>query len=1002
MPPGGISDLLANLKAEKGLGQNVKAERIIPPAPAEYADFPGALHPSVVERFREKGVQRLYSHQAKAMELAMEGKNVIVSTPTASGKTACYMAPVMSDFMNDPEATAIFIFPLKALERDQLGAWREFGDGLPGDLRVEVFDGDTPQYQRGKIAKNPPRAIFTNPDMLHLSILPYHGKWEGFLRRLKYVVVDEAHTYRGVFGSHVAQIFRRLRRVCASLGSTPQFLASSATISNPAQFAQTLTGAPFELVDRSGAPKPGGVFVIYDTNTSPYADASRIFRLAVREGFKTIAFTKARKITELIYAWSVQAEPDMADRISCYRAGFLPEERRSIEQDLFGGKLDGVVTTSALEMGVDIGGLDVCLLVGYPGAIVNTWQRAGRVGRADREFMIVLIAQPDALDQYFVRRPEELFTRGFEAAVVDPENRPILKSHIACAAAELALDRNDPWLGEGGREDAFADLERERRLVRSADGARWLSPRRYPHRDTPIRSVGDSYTIFLQGGKTVIGVISGSRVYGECHPGAVYLHMGRQYLITSLDMEKRAAHARPMDEKYYTRPRSQKETEILETIKSREVNGFHIRLGKLKVTEQVTGYERRSIFGQEALGVYDLQCPRTEFETVGFWVEIEDPVKLAIEEAKLGYMGGIHAFEHGVISLFPLFALCDRDDIGGISYPLYPGLGKSAVFFYDGYPGGLGLCEAGFDRVEKMWGAALDLIAGCECETGCPSCIHSPKCGSGNKPLDKMAARTLLEYLCAKTPYPGETEIRHRKSEPASPSIISKPNSPAPMQDGPPLAEEKEDAEYYDPAPEKRILFFDLETLRSAAEVGGWNNTHKMGMSVGVVYDSREKKATRYFEQETDAMVEKLLAADLVVGFNHIGFDYGVLAGYTKINLRATAPSFDILLDVKERLGHRLSLDHLAQATLGKGKTADGLQALAWWKEGLYDKVADYCEADVMVTKKLFEFGLENGHMLYTLKDGQTARITLDWDLDAIIKAAAETVAKPKPRRIRF
>ncbi|MDH5509130.1 MAG: DEAD/DEAH box helicase [Nitrospinota bacterium] len=1002
MSSGGVSDLLARIKGQNGLGENVKAERVIPPAQAEYADFPEKLHPAVAERFRERGVQRPYTHQAQAMALALEGKNVIVSTPTASGKTACYMAPVMSDFMNDQEATAIFIFPLKALERDQLGAWREFGDGLPGDLRVEVFDGDTPQYQRGKIAKDPPRAIFTNPDMLHLSILPYHGKWEGFLCRLKYVVVDEAHTYRGVFGSHVAQIFRRLRRVCASLGSKPQFLASSATISNPSQFAQTLTGAPFELVDHSGAPKPGGVFVIYDTDASPYADASRLFRLAVREGYKTIAFTKARKITELIYAWSVQAEPDIAERISCYRGGFLPEERRSIERDLFGGKLDGVVTTSALEMGVDIGGLDVCLLVGYPGAIVNTWQRAGRVGRADREFMIILIAQPDALDQYFVRRPEELFTRSFEAAVVDPENRPILKSHIACAAAELSLDKDDPWLGEADRQDAFAELEQERRLVRSADGARWLSPRQYPHRDTPIRSVGESYTIFLQGGKTVIGVISGSRVYGECHPGAVYLHMGRQYLITRLDMEKRTALAKPMDEKYYTRPRSQKETQILETLKSREVNGFTVRLGKLKVTEQVLGYERRSIFGQETLGVFDLDCPSTEFGTVGFWVEIEDPVKLAIEEGKLGYMGGIHAFEHGVISLFPLFALCDRDDIGGISYPLYPGLGKSAVFFYDGYPGGLGLCEAGFDKVERMWAAALDLVAGCECETGCPSCIHSPKCGSGNKPLDKMAAQTLLEYLCAQKPYPKGKRVKQKETESAAPSAPVKQEGPSPSHRSAPDTEEKEESEYYDPAPEKRILFFDLETLRSAAEVGGWNNTHKMGLSVGVVYDSREKKAFRYFERDADAMVAKLLSGDLVVGFNHIGFDYGVLAGYTKINLRATAPSFDILLDVKDRLGHRLSLDHLAQATLGKGKTADGLQALAWWKEGLYDKVADYCEADVMVTKKLFEFGLEKGHLLYTLKNGEVAMIKLDWDLDAMIKAAAEQVAKTKPRRIRF
>jgi DEAD/DEAH box helicase domain-containing protein len=987
MPAQGARLLLEKLKAQKGLGENIKNVREIPPAQPEYADPPPSLHPAVAQRFFPGG-SRPYSHQAQAMAWALEGKNVIVATPTASGKTACYMAPVMSEFVNDPASTAIFLFPLKALARDQLSAWRELATGLPGDLRAEIFDGDVPQHTRSKTPKSPPRAIFTNPDMLHLSILPHHGKWEEFLRRLKYVVIDEAHTYRGVFGSHVAQIVRRLLRVCARFGGTPRFLASSATISNPAQFARALTGQEFELVSRSGAPKPGGVFVVYDTAASPYADASRIFRMAVREGFKTIAFTKARKITELIYTWTVQAEPDIAGRVGCYRAGFLPEERRAVERDLFGGKLDGVVTTSALEMGVDIGGLDVCLLVGYPGSIISAWQRGGRVGRAGREFMIILIALQDALDQYFVRNPEELFTRGFEAAVVDPENRPILKSHIVCAAAELALDSADPWLGVAGRNEAFAELVAERRLVRSADGKGWLTPRRYPHRDTPIRSVGESWSIFGEDGKTVIGVIGGSRVYSECHPGAVYLHKGRQYLITGMDHQKRAVHAKPMDERYYTRPRMEKETEIIETLKNRMVNGFHVRLGRLKVTEQVVGYEKKSIFGQDSLGVVDLESPRTEFETVGFWVEIGDPVKREIEEAGLGYMGGIHAFEHGVISLFPLFALCDRDDIGGISYPLFPGLGKSAVFFYDGYPGGLGLCEAGFNKVEALWAAALDLIAKCQCETGCPSCVHSSKCGSGNKPLDKPAAITLLEYLCAKRPLPAPDK------KPAKPAAAKKAAAIAALAE--------QEAEYYDPAPKQRILFFDLETQRSAQEVGGWNNTHKMGLAVGVVYDSREKISIRYFEKDVEALIAKLSSADLVVGFNHIGFDYGVLSAYTSTRLGASVPSFDILVDVNKRLGHRLSLDHLVQATLQRGKTADGLEALAWWKAGEHEKVAVYCEADVTLTKELFEFGLENRFLIYKLKSGEAVKMNLDWDLEKIIATAKSAAAPPKPRKIKF
>ncbi|MBI5815537.1 MAG: DEAD/DEAH box helicase [Nitrospinae bacterium] len=979
-----VSSFIEELKNRRDIGANIVHHRHIPPVAANMAALPDRLHPKLRERLVSRGLENVYSHQAQAIEAALDGKDVIVSTPTASGKTLCYAAPVIHELLTGNESTALFLFPLKALARDQINSFNGTVEGLPGLSPAEVFDGDVRPHVRRKIMSLMPRAIFTNPDMLHLSILPYHGKWEEFFKKLKYVIVDEAHTYRGVFGGHVAQVFRRLLRIAASYGASPRFILSSATINNPGAFAKTLTGRDFAVVDKSGAPRPGGHFVFYNTEGSPYTDASKLVRASVNSGLKTIAFTKARKITELIYTWTIQADPLLAGRIGNYRAGFLPAERRKIEEDLFSGKMDGVITTSALEMGVDIGGLDVCVLVGYPGTIINTWQRGGRVGRGANEFLILLVAQQDALDQHFVRNPEDFFRRGFEAAVIDPDNEYILRGHIPCAAMELPIGSDDPYFEPGKRAALFAQMEKDRLIAMSMESGKWLCPRKNPHRDVDIRSVGGSFTIFAEGGEKIIGSLGGSRVFTEGHEGSVYLHMGRQYIVTKLDLQKRAVHVAPMEERYYTRPRSEKETDILKVLDSKEVNGFKICLGRLKVKEQVTGYEKRSIFGQESLGVVDLDMPVTEFETVGFWIEIGEQARMDVERRQLGFMGGIHAFEHAAISLFPLFALCDRDDIGGISYPMYPALGKSAVFFYDGYPGGVGLCEAGYGKVEGLWEAAYKLLKECPCEEGCPSCIHSPKCGSGNKPLDKKAARILLSYFTGV-----KKTVKEETAEPA-PGIepAAKVEQAAPG------------ITYYDPAPERRILFFDIETQKSAGDVGGWDKLDKMRLAVAVVYDSREKRNIRYWEKDAAALVEKLLSADLVVGFNHVKFDYGVLAAYTDIELAREVKSFDILLDVHTRLGFRLSLDHLATATLGKGKTADGLQSLKWWAEGKHEQVAEYCEGDVAVTKELFEYGLENRRLVYRMKSGELARLALDWDLEKIIAKAGEDT-RPK-RRIKF
>ncbi len=982
-----VSSLIKELKERGDIGRYIVYDKTIPPQKADMAELP-ELHPALTAKLKSLNFSKLYSHQTKAIRAALKGENVIVATPTASGKTLCYTAPVIHALLKNPGSTALFLFPLKALARDQFASFTRMCDGLPADVRAYVFDGDTKPYDRKKVLAASPNVIFTNPDMLHLSILPYHGKWERFFKQLKYVVIDEAHTYRGVFGSHIAQVIRRLLRIARHYGQDPVLISCSATIKNPDQFARALTGEKFTLVNKSGAPRPGGHFIFYNTEGSPYTDSSKLMRAAVNEGLKTIVFTKARKVTELIYTWTIQAEPELAGRIGNYRAGFLPQERRKIESDLFSGKLDGVVSTSALEMGVDIGGLDVCILAGYPGAIINTWQRSGRVGRGEREFLIILVALRDALDQHFIRNPEDFFTRDFEAAVIDPNNETILKAHLVCAAVELPIPDNDPFLNPEKHKKVFAEMERDNILLRSADSAKWLSRRRYPHREVSIRSIGESYTIFGEDGKTVIGAISGSRVYSEGHEGAVYLHAGRQYIVTMLDMEKKAIHVKPMKEKYYTRARTDKETDILSTMAEKSVNGFTVKLGKLKVTEQVKGYEKRSIFGQDTLGVVDLDMPKTQFNTVGFWIELGDEIKKEIERREMMFMGGIHAFEHVSIALFPLIALCDRNDIGGIAYPLHPALGKGAIFFYDGYPDGVGLCESVFHKAPDLWEAALELLNECECDQGCPSCIHSPKCGSGNKPLDKMAATRLLMMVCGKTEKP--------KGGPEPVSVDDALVAPATAQPA-----SREDFETYDPAPDRRIVFFDIETQLGANEVGGWGNLKGMRMAVAIAYDSREKKYIRYWEDDAQALIEKLMSADLVIGFNHVRFDYGVLARYTSYNLERATKNFDIMLDVWDRLGHRLSLNALAQATLNHGKTADGLQSLKWWKEGKKEEVATYCEADVAVTKELFEFGLENQNLVYKLKSGEAVRLRLDWELEKIIASAGKP-KEPVKKGLKF
>lgn len=963
-----MQSFLEFLKTAQLPGARLVHHEFIPSRRAVYGEVHPPLAPPLSSALAKLNITRLYSHQVESLTSFRQGENVVVATPTASGKSLIYNLALVELLSQEPAGHGLYLFPLKALAQDQYQAFVALNQAMPVELQLQaaVYDGDTPSSQRRRIKENLPHLIISNPDMLHLGFLPFHQQWENFFRNLRLVVIDEVHTYRGIFGSHVVQVLRRLQRVCQLYGSQPRYILLSATIENARDFASRLTGMEFRAVEKNGAPQAGRHFFFVNPDMSATTVAARLFVKALQRNLKTIAFTQARKLTEIIHMNVAEAIPELASKVSSYRAGFLPEERRDIEQGLASGSVAGVISTSALEMGIDIGGLDACILVGYPGTIINTWQRSGRVGRGRSDSLVILIAQPDALDQYFMRHPEDFFQRSFEAAVVDPDNPEVLDAHLPCAAAEIPLNGSDDLYNIGGVLASRAPvLEESGALLRSAEGDVWYAARQRPQRLVDIRSVGEGYVILAGTNDKAIGKNDGVRVFKECHQGAIYLHRGQQHLVTHLDLKRKNVFVKPTKVRYYTRALSEKETEILGVERSRPVANFIARLGRVRVTEQVVGYEKRNLFSGELLDSLSLDLPSQSFETIGFWLEIEDILQEMVRQRKLHFMGGIHALEHALISMFPLFALCDRNDIGGIAVPRHLQLQKSAVFIYDGYPGGVGLAARGFDLIEELLQKTVELIAACPCDLGCPSCIHSPKCGGGNKPLDKTAALFLARALL------GELSLE-LKGEEDSQLIVANE-----------VGAEKSSSE-------PNLAFFDLETQRLADEVGGWGNVHLMRLAVGVVYDKNSNGFEVFAEEEVENLIERLRGFDLVVGFNVKRFDYRVLAAYTGFDFRQL-PTFDILEDIYQRLGFRLSLGHLAEQTLGKAKTADGIQAVRWLREGKLDAVVDYCRDDVTITKDLFDFGLSHGYLVYKTRDGQAVRLPVNWDLDNILREAIQS-----------
>jgi DEAD/DEAH box helicase domain-containing protein len=1010
---GGVIDYVEALKASDKLGPQITAHTVLPERAARFAATARPWPKAMDNVLRGLSIRGLYSHQAKAVDALRAGKSVVVATPTASGKSLIYSLPVLERSLRDPDARSLFLFPLKALARDQMDSFNALTSCWPEAARplAAVYDGDTTPHFRRKIRENPPHVLISNPEMLHLSILPHHGLWASLFAGLSLVVVDEAHTYRGILGSHMALVFRRLLRIAALYGASPVFAFCSATVGNPVELATLLTGAEPVPVLESGAPQGRRHYIFLNPLENPASAAIKLLKSALRRELRTIVYCQSRRMTELISLWASEQSGPLAGRISAYRAGFLPEERRDIERRMTSGELLAVIATSALELGIDVGSLDLCILVGYPGTVMATLQRGGRVGRCSQESAVVLVAQKDALDQYIVRHAGEFFSRPPENAVLNPENPVILERHLECAAAELPLrprlSPDSAWLTPAALRCA-EKLERCGLLLRAANGEELLAARKRPQRHISLRGSGGTVTIETDEGQ-IIGSVDGVRALREAHPGAIYLHLGQHYTVTGLDLAAGRALAKPFRPSWYTRARGHKDTEILSLDATGRVAGMAVQRGRLRITDTVTGYEKRAVGNGRLLGVTPLELPPLIFTTEGLWFQVPPGAQERIETARMHFMGSIHALEHAAIGILPLLVMSDRNDFGGISTPMHPQTGRPTVFIYDGMPGGAGLSRAAFSRAGEFFRHVRQAMADCPCEFGCPSCVHSPKCGSGNRPIDKEGALALLDAMLE------DTEQNQKEAEEilASPpggleeAIAEERGAAIAGKGGTPARHASEGAvaqgvglfgrakngateeKTVSPADEQKgsapvapwpdFVVLDVETRFSAAETGGWHKAGLMGVSVAVLYDSRTDGFLSYTQDRVPELAEVLAGAPLVVGFNLLRFDYAVLAPHAPGFSFHTLSTLDMLAKIHEQLSYRVSLDNLAKATLGASKSADGLMALRWWKEQRLAEIEEYCRHDVALTRDLYRFGKKNGYLLFTNKAGKSVRVRAAW-----------------------
>ncbi len=761
----GVAGVVERLAAVPGREERLRHLEVLPARPARHADWPAWAAGDVVAAFRARGVIAPWAHQAAAADAAYDGQHVVMATGTASGKSLGYQLPALSAVRSargargQRGATVLYLAPTKALAQDQLAGISALGL----DVRVTTHDGDSSREQRDW-ARDHAEYILTNPDMLHRSLLPGHARWASFLGSLQYVVVDECHHYRGVFGAHVAHVLRRLRRVCAMYGASPTFVLASATVAEPEVFAHRLTGLDVLAVTSDASPRGEVSLVLWEPpltsftgeNGAPVrraasSETADLLADLVTEDVRTLAFIRSRRGAEQVAMTAAElladVDPSLPGRVASYRGGYLPEERRAIEEALRRGELTGLAATNALELGIDISGLDAVLMAGFPGTRAALWQQVGRAGRGAQDALGILVARDDPLDTYLVGHPDALLGAPVEATVFDPSNPYVLGPHLCAAAHEAPLTEADlPMFGPTAPE--VVDALTEGGLLRRRPRGWFWTDRRRASDLADIRSTGGSPVQLIESDTgRVIGTVDASSAHGTAHPGAVYVHRGETWLVQSLDLEENVAVIERADPDYST---SAREVTDISIVREREFamwGDCRLSFGEVDVTHQVVSFLKRRQPSGEVLGEEPLDLPERSLRTASVWWTVPDH---ALAEGGLtgrDLPGAAHAAEHCSIGLLPLFATCDRWDIGGVSTAVHPDTGRLTVFVYDGHPGGAGFAERGFGAARAWLTATRDAILSCECDEGCPSCIQSPKCGNQNNPLDKAGAAALLDVL---------------------------------------------------------------------------------------------------------------------------------------------------------------------------------------------------------------------------------------------------------------
>ncbi len=762
---------LRDITADRSYRGQLVHVREIPARQAQYAEPTQPLPDELTSVLRRQNIHRLFTHQAAAIDAARAGQDVVIVTATASGKTLCYQVPILSVLLEDPDARALCMFPTKALTQDQFGAFHRLAqaDPLKDVLTPAVYDGDTPSHNRTKI-RDRASVILTNPDMLHVGILPYHGKWHRFLRQLKYIVIDEVHSYRGIFGSHVAGVVRRLLRMCEHYGSRPQVICSSATIANPVELAEQLTGRSVTLVDNDGAPRGRKLFAMWNpplldddqvSRRSANIEAVQLMAELIRRRAQTLAFAKSRVAAELIYKYAQERLRDerdksLADRIRPYRGGYLPEERRDIEQALFSGRLLGVSATNALELGIDVGSMDAAILVGFPNTICSLWQQAGRAGRSSQDSLAVLVAYNEPVDQYLMRHPDYLFGASHEQAVIDPQNPHILAAQLSCACFEKPLtDADESFFGPLVSE--VAEIFVEDGEMKEIDGRTYWSSSEYPARRVNLRTISpDTYAIadITRGGK-VIGNVDSISAPELVYPGAVYLHEGGSYLVRQMDTEGKLASVEPVEADYYTQAVLSHHCRLHTPADRRDFLDGELFFGPADVTWQTIAFKKIKYYTMEMIGQSELDLPSQTLATTGMWWVMSPQMRSDVARAGYNPIEAMCGVRNLLIASLPAMAMCDRRDISGMVDSR--NLGVPVIFVYDRFEGGLGFAQRGYEAMADWLDVCRRMVAECPCEGGCPSCvglpnlrppIHSdPDMGIGYPVPNKAATILLLDNV---------------------------------------------------------------------------------------------------------------------------------------------------------------------------------------------------------------------------------------------------------------